>query len=681
MGFTLTFNMTFKLTHYLGNKRLAGCVALFAFSLVLLVYRAWGQTGPYENTVSAPLNENVAGCGGTILSKNITVGDSFTITDVDLGLLINHTYRGDIQANLTSPSSTTVALVTNDGGNGLNNYNVRFDDAAGNNVNSAPHNTSDGLSAPPYENTVRPLGNLSDFDGEDAQGVWVLDMCDFYNLDAGDFQRANLYFTAATGSDMSLALAASDTTPNIGNNVVLTVTATHTGPVAATGITADFNLPTGLSYVSDNGGGNYNSGTGVWSIPGSLSNASTSLQITAFVNASGNYDIVSEIATASGVDPDSTPGNGDTGEDDYDSLTLAPVTPAVPVLSCPGAPSVMDWDIVVWGEGDLNNTYIVDAETIAITISDPDNSLQDYGPVGGQTPIESTANTGGLSPAEASLHFLADQPNRASTVDMTIALGDAGVGVAKFQMSIWDVDLGASQFEDQITVTGTLGGTPVPVTLFTSSANSASGSAVTGVSGAGSTSGVGNMTLEFNAAIDTLVINYGNGSNAPANPGIQGIALHDFNFCPVLSAVLSAQKSTALYDPLSEGLYMVPGNDVIYTITFTNSGDGAADNDSVVIIDAIPSEIEFYNGDIDDGGPETTAVTGTDNGSGLTFNYAADVRYSNSGSPPANFAACNYTPSAGYDANVTYICVNPSGVMAAGNPDPSFDVKFRARIK
>lgn len=95
----------------------------------------------------------------------------------------------------------------------------------------------------------------------------------------------------------------------------------------------------------------------------------------------------------------------------------------------------------------------------------------------------------------------------------------------------------------------------------------------------------------------------------------------------------------------------------------------------------MPSEIEFYYGDIDDGGPETTAITGTDNGSGLTFNYVADVRYSNGGSAPANFAACSYTPSAGYDPNVTYICVNPSGVMAAGSPDPSFDVKFRARIK
>ncbi len=641
--------------------------------------------GPYQNTSLATINGST-NCGGGEFTRVINVpgADVFIIADLDVGFLASHSWRGDIRLDLQSPAGTIVRLINDDTSNAgnPNNVNVRMDDAAATVIYTAPHNTNDGLTAPPYENLVRPHNPLSAFNGEFGAGNWTLTICDNYpSADSGQFRRANLYFTAATGTDLSLALGASDTTPNIGTNVVLTVTVAHAGPVAGSGITADITLPTGLSYVSDNGGGAFNSGTGVWSIPGSLLNTSTNLQITAYVNASGAYDIGSEIATASGTDPDSTPGNGVTSEDDYGALLLVPVTPAVPVLSCPGAPSVLDWDSVVWGEGDMSNSYIVAGETIDITISDPNNGLQPYAPFGGDTPIESTANTGGLSPAESSLHFLANQANQSNTVDMTITLGDAGVGVEKFQASIWDVDFGSGQFEDQITVTGTLSGTPVPVTLFTNSANGASGSVVTGVSGAGSTSSVGNMTIEFNAPIDTLVINYGNGSNAPANPGNQGIALHDLSFCPPLFAVLNAQKSTALYDPLSEGLYMVPGNDVIYTITFTNAGDGATDNDSVVIIDAIPSEIEFYNGDIDDGGPETTAVTGTDNASGLTFNYALDVRYSNSGSPPANFAACGYTPSAGYDANVTYICVNPSGVMAAGSPDPSFDIKFRARIK
>ena len=181
--------------------RLAETLAILGALLFGLCAATWAQTGPFENTSSTPLNDTLYKCDATHLTRNIVVGDSFIIGDVDLGLLITHTYRGDIVATLTSPSSTTVSLVTNDGGNGLDNYNVRFDDSAGNDVNAAPHNTADGTVAPPYENTVRPLGNMSDFNGENALGTWVLDLCDFYAADSGDFQRANLYFTEATDAD------------------------------------------------------------------------------------------------------------------------------------------------------------------------------------------------------------------------------------------------------------------------------------------------------------------------------------------------------------------------------------------------------------------------------------------------------------------------------------------------
>lgn len=82
------------------------------------------------------------------------------------------------------------------------------------------------------------------------------------------------------------------------------------------------------------------------------------------------------------------------------------------------------------------------------------------------------------------------------------------------------------------------------------------------------------------------------------------------------------------------------------------------------------------------GGAETDPVSFTQSaGAGLSFTYATDVRYSNSGSVPADFASCAYTPSAGYDANVRFICVNPKGAFAAGDPDPNFSVSFRTQIE
>jgi len=150
--------------------------------------------------------------------------------------------------------------------------------------------------------------------------------------------------------------------------------------------------------------------------------------------------------------------------------------------------------------------------------------------------------------------------------------------------------------------------------------------------------------------------------------------------CPVVPD-LKVDKSIEVYDPGALGLYGLPGNDVIYTITVTNEGTGGVDTDTMVLIDRMPAELSFYNGDIDDGGPEVNPVAFSETGSGLTLNYAADVAFSNFATDPANFAACGYVPAAGYDPNVTYICINPKGAMAAGNPDPNFSVQFRAQIK
>lgn len=144
------------------------------------------------------------------------------------------------------------------------------------------------------------------------------------------------------------------------------------------------------------------------------------------------------------------------------------------------------------------------------------------------------------------------------------------------------------------------------------------------------------------------------------------------------TATLIASKTVATATP---GGFSLPGEDVVYTITSTNIGTGSADAGSIFIVDTLPAEVEFYNGDMDGGGPATGAVYFTQSGAGLTFSLATDVGYSNSGTRPASFAACTYAPSAGYDPNVKHLCVNPKGAMLSGDPDPTFSVQFRARIK
>ncbi|MEP3890162.1 MAG: Ig-like domain-containing protein [Hellea sp.] len=149
-------------------------------------------------------------------------------------------------------------------------------------------------------------------------------------------------------------------------------------------------------------------------------------------------------------------------------------------------------------------------------------------------------------------------------------------------------------------------------------------------------------------------------------------------------ATLEAVKTTTVFDPLAEGLYALPGNDVIYTITVSNTGEGSVDDGSMLLIDRLPAELIFYNGDADGPGPETDPVifsevvgpTGLD-----AFDFTNDVKFSDSTTQPADFSECNYLPSIVLDEAITFVCFNPKGSLLGGDPDPSFSLSFRARIR
>lgn len=152
------------------------------------------------------------------------------------------------------------------------------------------------------------------------------------------------------------------------------------------------------------------------------------------------------------------------------------------------------------------------------------------------------------------------------------------------------------------------------------------------------------------------------------------------------SPAISVLKSSTLFTPAagSSG-FMLPGEDVIYTIIVENSGAGTVDNDAVFIVDSFPDEMDFFNGDIDTGGSNnfvsTDPIVFQDNGSGLTFNYSTDVAFSDQPTAPNIFSDCSYTPATGYDPNVTFICINPKGIFAAGSPTSSFSLFLRGQIQ
>ena len=146
---------------------------------------------------------------------------------------------------------------------------------------------------------------------------------------------------------------------------------------------------------------------------------------------------------------------------------------------------------------------------------------------------------------------------------------------------------------------------------------------------------------------------------------------------------LQGSKTIAVFDPLGEGLFALPGNDVTYTLTVSNVGDGQTDEDSIFLIDELPPEVVFFNGDADGPGPGLDPVNFAElTATGLDpFVFNDSVRFAGAGPAPISFSACGLVPQPGYDPNIRYICFNPQGAMNAGDPDPSFTLSFRARIQ
>src|SRR5262249_1361937 len=67
-------------------------------------------------------------------------------------------------------------------------------------------------------------------------------------------------------SDLQVSKKVDNPTPNVGDTITYTVTLTNNGPDAATNVTVQDTLPSGISFVSANPPASYNSATGVWTV-------------------------------------------------------------------------------------------------------------------------------------------------------------------------------------------------------------------------------------------------------------------------------------------------------------------------------------------------------------------------------------------------------------------------------
>lgn len=167
----------------------------------------------------------------------------------------------------------------------------------------------------------------SNFIGQDT---FYYEICDANAFDP-QCDVAQVIITITSPVDIELTKTVFPEQPDAGDNVTFTLTLSNTSSATATGVVVKDQLPSGLTYVSDNSGGTYDPNTGVWFIGTVPPGSSVELQIVATVDDFTDATNVAELTSLNEVDSDSTPNNNILGEDDQDAVILQCVLKREPI--------------------------------------------------------------------------------------------------------------------------------------------------------------------------------------------------------------------------------------------------------------------------------------------------------------------------------------------------------------
>jgi len=153
-----------------------------------------------------------------------------------------------------------------------------------------------------------------------------------------------------------------------------------------------------------------------------------------------------------------------------------------------------------------------------------------------------------------------------------------------------------------------------------------------------------------------------------------------------LPSLTHLKSVSILNDPVNGAVNpkAIPGAQVQYQIQVTNSSYGPVQDNTLVVVDPVPANTEFFSGSLDGGAPYVFVGSITP-ASGLTCpftalnNFTDCIDFSSDGG-----TTWTYVPNGTFDAAVTHIRFRPSGRLNGdtplGAPSPSFTLQFRVRI-
>ena len=493
----------------------------------------------------------------------------------------------------------------------------------------------------------------------------------------------------AATADLGVAIAANPAAPTQGQNVTLTYTVNNYGPAAATGVVMTAPLPAGLTYVSDNGGGAFAPGAGVWTIGNLASGATQTLTVIAKVTGSG---IISVAAQVAGNEPDPVASNNSASQAftvaAQTSLSITNVLQTAANVN-PGASSVFRITLRNTGVDTLLNISVNASRNPAATILSGAASSGSFAAGTGIWTLPSLA-----AGATAQLDVTVTVPAMIGTLTLSAnataenapaAHADASTTVSSpANITATKVVSGASFAPGtNVTYTVVLRNTlataqfdnpgdeftdvlPLPLTLVSASASS--GTAVANVSSRtvtwnGSIPGNGSVTITIVASIGSsapgaVISNQGtarfdadgNGTNESSvltdDPAVSGSA--DPTSFTVQEALVGVTKTVSV--PRSP----VPiGAAVVYTITMTNTGNAPTLNSSTLgLLDVVPGVLTVTGVTASAGTAAASGNTVTWHGSvpaggSVTVTIQATVTAAASGSRISNQAEFSYQTVAG----------------------------------
>jgi uncharacterized repeat protein (TIGR01451 family) len=535
----------------------------------------------------------------TTAAENVTVSDAIPVntTLFSVGAAPSGWTRTDSTANGSSTGTITFSKTTSLPASGTATFTITVKVDSGADNNSTISNTATVAS------TTR----------DDTSGN----------------NSATATTTVRRPADLSLSKTVNNATPNVNENVTFTITVSNAGPFAATNVSVRDVLPSGLTYVSDDSSGTYNTGTGIWTVGTLNASSSATLHITATATSASISGVTNtaQVQTSDQFDPDSTPGNN-AAEDDLSSVTVralsadlsltktvdnsapnlndtivftiklsnggqdpAPsvqVTDLLPsglqyVSSTPSGTGTYDNSSGIWNVG----TVAVGANTATLTITatvqstgtvtntaevtqsgvfDPDSTPNNH--VGTEDDQKSINVSTGFGSADLSLTKSVDNasPNVGDNVTFTIKLSNAGPNAATSVQVTDQLPTGLSYVSSTVTA-----GTYDSSTGVWNIGNVATGTdvATLTITAKVLAAGAKTNTASITQADQSDTVSGNNSASATVTP---------------LQADLSITKSDSP-DPVT------PGGTLTYTITVTNNGPDAAQN--ITVTDNLPVAVTF----------------------------------------------------------------------------------------